>query len=707
MPAFEPFAQMLHELREPLLIAAPDGRILAANAAGADALGTSSEALDGANVAGFAVEPALLGERLRDRNRPFALRTRDGRRFNCDVRALAPDVLLLRLSGGPGAMLWDRRFFETARHLDGANDGSLGAELSERAMAQLTRMQAFTSALASAITPVEVTEAVVDMGTVAAGARSGRLWLMSPDGTTVCLARAVGHVGVGDDHDLPIDRSPRLPVVDSIRDAAPVWLESRAELEQRYPELGGDGDEAVANVPLFTHGRCIGVLVFTYDGSHTFGDDERSFLQVLAGYAAQAIDRARLFAAEQRARRAAEASQRRSEFLANASKLLASALDYTSALTGVAQAAVPRIADWCIVELQEESLQGHPSLAVHVDPTKNADLRELGRRVRRLNLNHGIPSVVSEGRSAIYPSITPEMISVGLRADPELAELYAKTGLVSSMIVPITANGRVLGAIVLSSATPTVQYDEHDLAMAEELGRRAGLAVENARLYRAAREADRRKDEFLAMLSHELRNPLAPIVTALDLMELRIGDACEREREIVSRQVQHLVRLVGDLLNVARVTRGEIQLENKHLEMSHVIARAVEMAAPLFDDRSQQLQIAVPSAGLVVEGDLERLAQAVANLLINASKYGESGGVVTLVAEPFGTEAVVRVRDTGIGIAAETLPAIFDLFVQEAARSNARKVASASGSRWSSASSSCIAVRSPHTATGWGRAASS
>ena len=95
-------------------------------------------------------------------------------------------------------------------------------------MAQLTRMQAFTSALASAITPVEVTEAVVDMGTVAAGARSGRLWLMSPDGTTVCLARAVGHAGVGDDHDLPIDRSPRLPVVDSIRDAAPVWLESRA-----------------------------------------------------------------------------------------------------------------------------------------------------------------------------------------------------------------------------------------------------------------------------------------------------------------------------------------------------------------------------------------------------------------------------------------------------------------------------------------------
>ena len=222
-------------------------------------------------------------------------------------------------------------------------------------------------------------------------------------------------------------------------------------------------------------------------------------------------------------------------------------LDYTSALTGVAQAAVPRIADWCIVELQEESLQGHPSLAVHVDPTKNADLRELGRRVRRLNLNHGIPSVVREGKSELYRSITPEMISVGLRADPELAELYAKTGLVSSMVVPITANGRVLGAIVLSSATPTVHYDEHDLAMAEELGRRAGLAVDNARLYRAAREADRRKDEFLAMLSHELRNPLAPIVTALDLMELRIGDACEREREIVSRQVQHLVRLVDDL----------------------------------------------------------------------------------------------------------------------------------------------------------------
>src|SRR5262249_10330706 len=150
-------------------------------------------------------------------------------------------------------------------------------------------------------------------------------------------------------------------------------------------------------------------------------------------------------------------------------------------------------------------------------------------------------------------------------------------GIASTMIVPISSRGRTIGAISLNRADPARPYDDHDLAMAEELGRRAGLAVDNARLYRDAKEADRLKDEFLAMLGHELRNPLAPILTALDLMEVRGDASSARERAILARQVKHVVRLVDDLLDVARVTRGKIHLRTETCEVSQVITKALEM----------------------------------------------------------------------------------------------------------------------------------
>ncbi|HWM88002.1 MAG TPA: ATP-binding protein, partial [Kofleriaceae bacterium] len=199
----------------------------------------------------------------------------------------------------------------------------------------------------------------------------------------------------------------------------------------------------------------------------------------------------------------------------------------------------------------------------------------------------------------------------------------------------------------------------------------AAAALGKARLYQAlkdsearARESDRRKDEFLAMLGHELRNPLAPIMTALQIMELRGETGGARERQVIERQVRHLVRLVDDLLDIARVTRGKIQIDKQRINLASVVERAVEMASSLFEHRVHSLRLSVPRSGLVVDGDAERLAQVLANLLTNAARYTEPGGVISLSAQARGDRVIISVVDSGQGIALDLLPRIFDLFVQ-------------------------------------------
>jgi signal transduction histidine kinase len=184
-------------------------------------------------------------------------------------------------------------------------------------------------------------------------------------------------------------------------------------------------------------------------------------------------------------------------------------------------------------------------------------------------------------------------------------------------------------------------------------------------LRRAAENANRAKDEFLAMLGHELRNPLSPIVTALQLMKLQGPDASERARAVIERQVTHLTRLVDDLLDVSRIARGKVELKADLVEISEVVAKAIEMASPLLEQRNHALAVQVPRRGLLVDADITRLSQVISNLLTNAAKYTPSGGHITILGEAVDHEVILRVRDTGIGITPDVLPHIFDLFVQE------------------------------------------
>ena len=184
-------------------------------------------------------------------------------------------------------------------------------------------------------------------------------------------------------------------------------------------------------------------------------------------------------------------------------------------------------------------------------------------------------------------------------------------------------------------------------------------------LAKQLQDTDRSKDEFLAMLGHELRNPLAPILTALHLMRVRSNaGGSEHEREIIERQVRHLSRLVDDLLDVSRATMGKIDLRREPLELSTAIARAVEVSAPLIQAKKQKLTVTVPGAGLMIAGDPVRLAQVIGNLLNNASKYSEESGNIDVYARRDGAEILLTIKDDGRGIAADRLPTIFELFVQ-------------------------------------------
>lgn len=184
-------------------------------------------------------------------------------------------------------------------------------------------------------------------------------------------------------------------------------------------------------------------------------------------------------------------------------------------------------------------------------------------------------------------------------------------------------------------------------------------------LRQAAENANRAKDEFLAMLGHELRNPLSPIVTALQLMKLQGPEGSERAREVIERQVTHLTRLVDDLLDVSRIARGKVELKAGVVEMSEIVAKAIEMSSPLLEQRNHTLAVQVPRRGLLVDADITRLSQVVSNLLTNAAKYTPAGGHITIRGEAVDDEVLLHVRDTGIGITPDVLPHIFDLFVQE------------------------------------------
>lgn len=387
----------------------------------------------------------------------------------------------------------------------------------------------------------------------------------------------------------------------------------------------------------------------------------------MVGASTDITARMALLAAEQQARGTAEAARWRFELLAGAGAELSRSLDPQETLKAIANAVVPRIADWCRLDLLDEHGVLQRGLAHHSDPERALQALEMARGMRGATGTVGSMSwVIATGQSHYG-----HYLSAQAQADPALS-LYTRTfGMNAHYVLPLVARGRTIGAMAVLQAESGRDLDEDDRALILELGRRAALALDNARLYaeagaarRQAEAANRAKDEFLAMLGHELRNPLAPIATALELMERREPQAAAQERRIIGRQVTHLSRLIDDLLDISRITQGKIRLARETLDLRTVAANALETTRPLFEQHRASPRSVLPAEPVWVEGDAVRLAQVLCNLLVNAAKFTPVDGRVTLVLEHADGQAVLRVEDTGCGIAPELLPQVFGLFVQ-------------------------------------------
>jgi signal transduction histidine kinase len=364
----------------------------------------------------------------------------------------------------------------------------------------------------------------------------------------------------------------------------------------------------------------------------------------------QMQQRTRAMAGEQVARATAEAARlaaeettRRSNFLARASHELGASLDLEQGMRRLLDLVVPQMADTAALVVGAEAetpLIFSKKERIECVPAYGELPQELREALQRV-VREGLPL---EGETVCYP---------------------------------LRIGERTLGALALGGSR---KLEARDLVTLQELVNRAAIALDNARLYsslqreivrsrqaeESLQDANRRKDEFLAMLSHELRNPLAPIRNAVEVIR-RLAPPDPKlsmARDVVDRQVSLLARLVEELLDVSRISQGKIQLKKEPVDLARVIAHSLETAHPLVDARGQTLSLSVPAAPVWLSADFARLSQVVSNLLNNASKYTPEGGRIELSASAAEGEASISVRDNGAGIERELLDKVFELFVQ-------------------------------------------
>jgi signal transduction histidine kinase/ActR/RegA family two-component response regulator len=353
-------------------------------------------------------------------------------------------------------------------------------------------------------------------------------------------------------------------------------------------------------------------------------------------------------------------------FLAEASRVLADSLDEPTVPARVARLAADHRCDCSLIDLLTDRFTLRPAALAHRSPAQEPAWRE------RFD---GLPPEVDPGVATVrvlcrgVPCAVPALPGTLTAATPdEHPRLLRQLPFRSYLCVPLVTQGRTLGVLTLVRVDDTRRFGPAELSLAEDFARRAAAAIGHAQLYWKTQEENRRKAEFLAMLGHELRNPLGAIRNALQVRVAArevgaAGDSGVRADAVVSRQVAHMTRLVDDLLEVSRVTRGMIQLRREAVDLGEVLRRTAETCRPLLDGPGHRLVLDVPPGLPAVEGDPDRLEQVFGNLLHNAAKYTDPGGRIEVRARAADDGMVaVEVADTGIGIPASVLPNLFDLF---------------------------------------------
>ncbi|MCU1347964.1 MAG: Two-component hybrid sensor and regulator [Acidobacteria bacterium] len=378
---------------------------------------------------------------------------------------------------------------------------------------------------------------------------------------------------------------------------------------------------------------------------------------------------------DEQKRNEAELSEERAtaEFLTRANDLFAQSLDYEKTLANLADMVVPILAEWCSVDMIENGrIRG---LAVaHEDPAKVAVAYEYQQRFpAMLDDEGGIANIVRSGKIEWVPEISREMLEAGV-PDRDKLEILRQLDLRSYIGAPIVIRGHVVGVLTLIGGSSRAPFDERDVWMASELTQRAAHAIENARLYSDAVDANRVKDEFLATLSHELRTPLTAILGWARMLRMGGIDAESMEIAVETIETSAIAQsaLIDDILDVSRIMAGKFKLELADVDARDVVQNAIASSRPAAEAKGVALDVSVPQSPMEVHGDANRLQQIVWNLVSNAVKFTASGGRVAvrvtredaLEGAGEGHEIVLTVTDTGRGITPEFLPHVFERFRQ-------------------------------------------
>ncbi|WP_437594472.1 sensor histidine kinase [Sorangium sp. So ce1000] len=426
-------------------------------------------------------------------------------------------------------------------------------------------------------------------------------------------------------------------------------------------------------VPIPRQGEVVGLLYLENDlVEGAFTPERLTVLSLLATQAAISLENARLLANEQAARTAAEAAERRAAFLAEAGEILSRSLDYGETLSRIAQLSVRSLCDWCVIDVVEGG-EIRRMFWAHRDPTLESLIQELERRYPP---GRGSPHPAARVLRSREPLLLPEMSEAVLREhceDDGHVRLLRQLGTSSSITVPLVARGQPIGALSVVSSVPERRYGDADLELVQEVARRAAIAIDNARLYRAAQEAIRVRDEFLTMATHELNTPMTSLTLSLEAMARALQSGRAGEPQAIGRQVDRalrqtarLTRLNDELLDVSRIHARRFSLEVAGVDLGAVVRDVI--ARFRLDLERAGCSVSLRDSGRIVGfWDRARIDQIVSNLLANAIKFGAGKPVEISVGEggEGGEEARtarLSVRDHGIGIDPARQGQIFERF---------------------------------------------
>jgi signal transduction histidine kinase/PleD family two-component response regulator len=333
------------------------------------------------------------------------------------------------------------------------------------------------------------------------------------------------------------------------------------------------------------------------------------------------------------AREAAEEAIHRSNYLSEASQSLSRSLNIEDTIQAMFNVAVPMLGEAAIFVLAND---GALARVEHFPPRTETDGSEMPQGLR----------------DALDAALDKKVFELWEEGDRAFA------------ICPLLTSGKARGALILEA--PAARMDSSRLALARDIVGRASIALENARLYTVVQDADRRKNEFLAMLAHELRNPLAPIRNAVHIMQ---GDDVSQPtmnwaRDVIGRQADHMARLIDDLLDVSRIVQGKVVVKPEKMTLASLVERSIEASSPRMESRDQTMHVALPEEHVMLNGDAVRLAQVLSNLINNASKFSGPNTKISLIAKYAEGVLKISVKDEGAGIDPAFMPHIFDLFAQ-------------------------------------------